>query len=329
MKNSLIAILPLIFLSCSGYTISGEVAEGTSAVVLSKLVGKNPVPVDTVQVDDCGGFRFTGHADTPFMAYISDAASGDVLTDLCVANTDIYLSYGESGYEYVGGVENARYKSIRSSLFDQELTVEQMYAVMDSAIMEDPSCTAYSYVLFRNLYLYLPLEQSEKLESRFSEDIRSNSYLTILRELIAQTRKSMPGNQILDFASLTPSGDTISLSSLKGSWVLLDFWASWCPYCRLENPQLVELYSKYHPKGLEILSVSLDNERDAWIKAIEADSMTWLNVSDLDKWECKPARMYGISAIPGNVLISPDGIISARQLHQDNLEMTLDSILKQ
>lgn len=331
MRRLALAILPFLILSCdnTSFTISGEAPEGATSVVLSKLVGKNPVPIDTIEVDDNGRFCFTGNVERPFVAYLGDE-SGDIFTDLCVSATDIYVHAAEFGYEVAGGKENEKFNSIRKELNGQPLTADQKYSVMEKSITEDPSCTAYSYVLFRLLYNDLPIEMTEKLEQRFTDEVRGNCYLTILRELIAQTRKSAEGNPMLDFVSKTPAGDTLSISSLadKGTWLLVDFWASWCPYCRKENPLIVELYNRFHQEGLEILSVSLDSDYDEWVKAIEEDNLAWHHVSDLDKWECKAARMYGISAIPGNVLISPDGIIAKRQLHDDDLIQYLENIFQ-
>ena len=122
-------------------------------------------------------------------------------------------------------------------------------------------------------------------------------------------------------------GNIRKLSSLRGKVVLIDFWASWCRPCRMENPNVVRLYRLYHFKGFEVFSVSLDNNRDAWLKAIEDDHLTWPNhVSDLRGWSSAAGRLYGIQSIPATVLIDRNGKVLARNLRGQDLENKLKEI---
>lgn len=124
----------------------------------------------------------------------------------------------------------------------------------------------------------------------------------------------------------TPDGDTLKLSSFKGKYVLLDFWASWCRPCRIENPHLVKAYQKYQDKGFEIFQVSLDKKRESWVNAIEKDQLNWPQVSDLKYWHSEPAKLYKVQAIPANFLIDKKGRIVARNLRGDALEAKLSEI---
>ena len=130
-----------------------------------------------------------------------------------------------------------------------------------------------------------------------------------------------------------PKGDSISLYSLRGQVVLIDFWASWCGPCRKENPNVVNAYQKYHNqnfqigKGFTIYGVSLDKTKENWEKAIKDDNLNWHNVSDLEYWKSSAAITYGVKGIPSNFLIDKDGIILAKNLRGSVLEASLEKYL--
>lgn len=138
--------------------------------------------------------------------------------------------------------------------------------------------------------------------------------------------KLMEGAIAPDFTLKTPTGEDLSLSSLRGKVVLIDFWASWCGPCRRENPNVRKLYRRFHYKGFEILGVSLDNDGNRWKGAIQADSLTWPHVSDLRGWQSSAAQLYQVSSIPQTYLIDKDGRIMAKGLRGPELEMVLAKI---
>jgi len=124
-------------------------------------------------------------------------------------------------------------------------------------------------------------------------------------------------------------GDSISLASLKGKVVLLDFWASWCLPCRAANKKLVKLYGKYKTQGFEIFSVSVDDERRDWIKAIEKDKITWLQVNDPRNWGAQSALNWGISVLPTTFLINKKGDVVAIDPAEKGLESSIKNLLQE
>jgi thiol-disulfide isomerase/thioredoxin len=124
------------------------------------------------------------------------------------------------------------------------------------------------------------------------------------------------------------NGNDVRLSSFKGKYVLVDFWASWCMPCRRENPSVVQAYNKYKDKNFTILGVSLDKEKGDWVQAIQKDNLSWTQVSDLQEWNSIAVSTFNFNSIPFNVLLDPEGKVIAQSLRGNELEKKLGEVLK-
>lgn len=165
---------------------------------------------------------------------------------------------------------------------------------------------------------------------------KNNSNLVISKkiELAIKQKESVANTDIgkvaPNFSAPDPNGKEIALNDIKGKVTIIDFWASWCKPCRRENPNVVKLYEKYHDKGLEIISVSLDKEgqKNRWIKAIEDDNLTWHNISNLKFWSDPIAKMYNVRSIPATFILDESGTIVAKKLRGAALERKVEELLK-
>ena len=184
------------------------------------------------------------------------------------------------------------------------------------------------YLIYRYKWLFT-LDELREFVTYF--DNEQTSYLGEIKEYINLMERTEVGQPYIDFTMDNVEGETITLSDLIGNnkLLMIDFWAAWCPDCRAENPNIVAVYNDFKDKGLDIISVSLDADKNAWTKAIADDDLSWKNhVSELKGWDCSAATEYGVAWIPQNFLIDIDGNIVAKSLNGNDLRIFVENYLK-
>lgn len=208
-------------------------------------------------------------------------------------------------------------------------TQEEIQKAIDKFVKEKPKSYVTPFILYAT---YSFKEDPTVLETRFNSldvKIKKSESGVQLEQFIAESKIGAVGTLAMDFSQPDTTGKAISLSSFRGKYVLLDFWASWCRPCRLENPNVVENFKKFSNKNFTVLGVSLDREgqKEAWVNAIHEDKLTWTHVSDLQFWNNAAAQLYKVKGIPQNFLIDPQGKIIAKNLRGADLEAKLCEIL--
>lgn len=293
--------------------------------------------------EDVYQLNFTGYPDQPdmFLTPVKLNVTGDVKTlkklvfTGSVAQEDYqkYTSKFDALKEKLANLAGVINKTPDGAKRDSLISVfekhkQKVLDQVDSFVKAKPASPVTPFII----YVTSPVDNDIKnIEGRFNalEPVaKETHYGREIAKLIASAKIGMEGTQAVEFTQNDTANNPVSLSSFKGKYVLIDFWASWCGPCRNENPAVVAAFNEFKNKNFTILSVSLDQNKDKWKQAILADNLTWTHVSDLKYWQNDVAKLYHIQSIPANMLIDPNGKIIARNLRGRALHEALGKLLK-
>ena len=321
------ALAVLAFSSCAeekkGYVIDGQVTDvKVGMMYLKKYVGKSFVDVDSTAIVD-GKFKFEGVASEALAHGLTTRKESSRPMVFFLENNAMNITMNESGKEMsiTGSEANDIY------LRNAKITRSKGYS-LDSLLAAHPASPVAAYFVVKDFAYKLDLEGMKAVRVQLDASLAGSEYVNQIESMISRMEKVQVGSIAPDFTLPDVDGNPVSLSSFRGKYVLVDFWAAWCPDCRKENPNIVAAWEKYKDKNFAVLGVSLDRKRDQWLAAIEKDNLTWTQVSDLKYWDSEAAVLYCIRWIPMSFLIDPEGKIVSIGLEGEELHNKLEELLK-
>lgn len=334
MKKLFITLLAAMCLvSCSDnntlkINVNLQNAKGKT-VYLKKYVNENLVTTDSVVMKkDNVVFKVNKGENSD--AYFINVENWKRPLTFFIDNQDVMITGDYQNYNQIkvqAGERQDKIIALDEQLNSIEDETELMYEAM-RFVKENHTDAIGAYALYRYKWAFANEDQLKLLES--FENVNSG-YIKLMKKYIIKVMSVSVGNKCLDFKQEAIDGGIFVLSEFveNNNLTMIDFWASWCPDCRKENPNVVAVYNAFKDKGFDVVSVSLDTDKAAWQKAVADDNLTWKNhTGDLKGWNNKVADMYCIAFIPQNVLIDKDGVIVARNLSGEELMNFVNDYLK-
>lgn len=366
-STSILFVLILLMASCTqpkadGFSIQAEVVNGNGTTVkISQRADGKWIDLDsTVVAED--GFELNGKVDNPQMLYLrimeeddkrfryvpifSDNANkiaikGDLTLEDDMAITgstlnDLHKQYQNAYDEETGPLleiyemyKVAKDQGVKDSL---EAVMEDIEAQGDKVtydfILENAASPVAAYIAMRNYSYGKEFEDLKPLVDKMKAAKNPSETVARLQEKLDVLQKVAIGQVAPTFTQNDENGEEFNIESLRGKYVLIDFWASWCGPCRRENPNVVAMYKDFGGDNFEILGVSLDRKEEDWKKAIVDDKLTWEHVSDLQYFDNEVAKLYAVNAIPQTYLLDKNGVIIAKNLYGKKLREKVKSLLE-
>jgi peroxiredoxin len=366
MKKLILLSMAVAVFACQetpkeSFVLKGNIEGQESGIVyLQDRVSGLMVKLDSANIEN-GSFTFEGQMEYPQMYYLSiDGVPGRIgvfmensVIEIKVEGKEplVYNVSGSNSHNIFQQLteliepHEAKIRILEAEIMNAEVagdidetqrlrdqvaqTEGQMKAEIKEFVTSHKDKTVAVFIATRQLMHGTSAAELREIFSVFDPSLKGTRYYDEMETSVLTMERVATGKPAVDFTLNDQNGEEVSLSDLRGKVVLISFWASWCPYCRVSNPDLVKVYSKYGGEKFEVLGVSLDRDHAAWLKGIEEDGLKWIHVSDLKGWQSGPAAEYAVRSIPQNVLIGADGTILDRNVKYHELGARLDGLLKE
>ena len=349
------------------YLLKGNIPVASGKIYLEHELNGNPVKVDSAQVVN-GKFVFKGSVKSPDFyrlntkglkypiqfilenSAITVTKPADSLASAEIKGSsaqEVYQNFYKGPWKEITAIAGGIYDrldkaekaaktagtkvdSLTRTGFDKEFAdLDKKNQIAVKAYVSQHSSSAGTAAIIYDRFISYPnFPVARELFAGLTKEAQQSAIGDLITKALATDAKTAKGKAAPAISMTNKDGKIVHLSDFKGKYVLIDFWASWCGPCRKENPNVVAAYKKYHDKGFEILGISLDSKKDAWLKAIEADGLTWTHVSELKGWQNSAAKEYGVRAVPASFLIDPNGNVVGKDLRGEELNQTLAQLFK-
>jgi peroxiredoxin len=343
MKSLLLFLIVVPFFAFSqstskGFEISGNVTGYPDGTSVSFLNQQTNTPEKQATIEN-GKFTIKGKLDEPSFIILIFADQPPAVP-LFIDNSKIVIKGDKNNLDNLsitGSKTETEYQEYSKAIKPYEQlfapgsekdakSVAAVQKISEDFVKEHPSSYVDPIAIIRIMQTSDDVTVADNLFKLMSNAVKETNLAKYVDQQLAIAKINPIGSQIADFSETDTAGNKVKISSFRGKYVLIDFWASWCRPCRMENPNVVAAYNRYHQKNFTVLGVSLDQAKAAWINAINMDGLTWTHISDLKGWNNEVAAQFKITSIPQNILIDPKGVIIAKNLRGEDLNKKLQEL---